>query len=53
MDTTELLVDDPVCCVASVPSECAVCGGDLVPLGEWTRCTRCGLTMCQSCEGGR
>jgi hypothetical protein len=31
---------------------CPACGGLLIPLRGFGRCARCGLSLCESCEGG-
>jgi hypothetical protein len=31
---------------------CPVCAGVLVPLGSFSRCARCGFSLCVGCEGG-
>jgi predicted RNA-binding Zn-ribbon protein involved in translation (DUF1610 family) len=30
---------------------CPICGDDLVPLAHQRRCRRCGLLLCEDCEG--
>lgn len=31
---------------------CPVCGGPLIPLRDFYRCSRCCHSFCESCEGG-
>jgi hypothetical protein len=30
---------------------CPLCGAELVPLQANSRCSRCGLVLCEACEG--
>jgi hypothetical protein len=39
--------------VATWQSTCPVCGGCLLPLGSFSRCSRCGFALCVGCEGER
>jgi hypothetical protein len=32
---------------------CPVCAGALIPLGSFSRCARCGFSLCVGCEGGQ
>jgi hypothetical protein len=36
---------------ATCPAACPLCGGALIPLRGAVRCCRCGLTLCEGCEG--
>jgi hypothetical protein len=49
LELAELLPEMP----ASTPRlTCPFCGGHLVRLASHLRCSRCGFTLCEGCDGG-
>jgi len=49
MDMIELLLDQDE--QPSAELACPVCGGELIPLRDYYRCSRCAHGFCESCEG--